>query len=99
MEWIIIFSVGIAVDFLATFYTRSVANRKILSATLTSFLIDFLSFLVFCAVLEKMSNGDGNAIAKILVYSLGAALGTALVMLDWKMLSKKASKAIIYFLF
>ncbi len=99
MEWIIIFFVGIAVDFLATLYTRSVANKKILSATLTSFLIDFLSFLVFCSILEKMSYGDGDTIAKILVYSSGAAVGTMLVMLDWKTVFKRASKAIIYFLF
>jgi hypothetical protein len=95
VEWIIYFLIGIAVNVLSTFYTKSVASKKIVSASNAAFLIDLLHCLFFCSILAGLYGEGGITVIttfKVLVYAIGAWMGTFLVMIDYKKYYKLLKK-------
>jgi hypothetical protein len=95
VEWIIYFAIGIVVNILSTFYTKSVATKKAFSASNTAFLIDLLHCLFFCSILASLYDGGGITLIttlKVAVYAGGAWTGTFLAMLDYKKYIRKVLK-------
>lgn len=69
---------GIAHDALYALFIRFLNDKRVLLASFVSFLITLMSYGVFAAVLDQLMTGSYS---KIVAYSVGAGLGTAIGML------------------
>jgi len=75
MIWkiIIIFVAGFVVDLLVTKYTRYVAEKKIVLATLLSGIITIANFTLLTVILQDSAN---SGLMNILAFAGGNSLGT-----------------------
>lgn len=75
MIWkiIIIFVAGFVVDLLVTKYTRYVAEKKIVLATLLSGIITIANFTLLTVILQDSAN---SGLMNILAFAGGNGLGT-----------------------
>ncbi len=71
MRLFLLFAAGIIIDLLVTVYTKSVADRKIWSATLLSGIITFVSFILFLSIIKSL-----DIISDIIAYATGNCIGT-----------------------
>lgn len=70
---ILCFLAGLFQDGLTTLYTRWVAEKKILSASLMSVLITITGYLLFASMLSSMLGGNYTYLT---AYAIGGGLGT-----------------------
>jgi hypothetical protein len=76
-KMILIFLAGVIIDLLCARYTRSVAEKKLWSATLLSGLITITNFVLLTMIIQG-SAGDG--FLNILAYAGGNTLGTYIAL-------------------
>lgn len=100
MEWVLIFLAGVVLDVISTMYLRAVAKKDTFSAARMTFLSELISLMAFITILDKLNGNAGLSASTpyILDYSLGAAVGTMLVMSDKERL-KEAIKTTAMYLF
>jgi hypothetical protein len=78
IQLILLFIAGIVVDLLVTRYTKSVAERKIWSATFLSGTITFANYILLTVIL---SEGSMNCIFDIMAYAGGNTVGTYVALM------------------
>ncbi len=78
MQLILLFFAGIVVDLLVTRYTKSVAEKKIWSATLLSGTITFANYALLSVIL---SEGSIDCILDIVAYAGGNTVGTYVALM------------------
>jgi len=74
----ILFCAGIIIDLLVTRYTKSVAERKIWSATFLSGMITCANFILLTLIIKESSM---NGIFDIMAYAGGNTVGTYVGMM------------------
>ena len=74
---LLIFIAGLIVDLLVTKYTRFVAEKKIVGATILSGIITIVNFILLTLILKGSSSDD---IINIFAFAGGNSLGTFLAL-------------------
>lgn len=77
LEFAGLFVAGIVTDLLVTRYTRSVAEKKVWSATILSGVITFANFLLITLIVNEGAMGSLFGIA---AYAGGNTVGTYVAM-------------------
>ncbi|HPI92992.1 MAG TPA: hypothetical protein PLT09_07795 [Deltaproteobacteria bacterium] len=77
LELTALFIAGIITDLLVTRYTRSVAERKVWSATILSGMITFANFLLLTLIVKE---GSLHSFFGIAAYAGGNTVGTYVAM-------------------
>ncbi|HNQ86523.1 MAG TPA: hypothetical protein PLP82_04020 [Deltaproteobacteria bacterium] len=77
LELAALFIAGIITDLLVTRYTRSVAERKVWSATILSGMITFANFLLITLIIKE---GSMQSFFGIAAYAGGNTVGTYVAM-------------------
>jgi hypothetical protein len=78
IQLFMLFCAGIVVDLLVTRYTKSVAEKKIWSATFLSGTITFANFFLLSVII---SEGSFNCIFDIMAYAGGNTVGTYVALM------------------
>lgn len=78
IQLITLFCAGIIIDLLVTRYTKSVAEKKIWSATLLSGMITCANFVLLTLIIKESSM---NSIFDIMAYAGGNTVGTYVGMM------------------
>ncbi|HPW68389.1 MAG: hypothetical protein WDA72_13060 [Desulfomonilia bacterium] len=78
IQLVLLFFAGIIVDLLVTRYTRSVAEKKIWSATFLSGMITFANYALLSVILSK---GSMDCIFDIVAYAGGNTVGTYVALM------------------
>ncbi|MGC9324182.1 MAG: hypothetical protein ACP5G0_05455 [Desulfomonilia bacterium] len=73
LQLFLLFCAGIIIDLLVTRYTKSVAERRVMSATALSGMITFANFLLLTVIIKDPSL---NCIFDIVAYAGGNTVGT-----------------------
>ena len=77
LELAALFIAGLITDLLVTRYTRSVAERKVWSATILSGMITFANFLLITLIIKE---GSMQSFFGIAAYAGGNTVGTYVAM-------------------
>lgn len=77
LELAALFLAGIVTDLLVTRYTRSVAERRVWSATILSGMITFANFLLITLIIKE---GSMHSFFGIAAYAGGNTVGTYVAM-------------------
>lgn len=77
LELTALFLAGIITDLLVTRYTRSVAEKKVWSATVLSGMITFANFLLITLIIKE---GSMQSFFGIAAYAGGNTVGTYMAM-------------------
>lgn len=77
LEHLLFFTVGVVQDILITLYYKSIADKTPIPSAVFSGIITIVNLTVFYGILAAL---DQTVISKIIVYALGNAVGTYLVV-------------------
>ena len=77
LQLFLLFFAGIVIDLLVTFYTKAVAQKKVLSATFLSGVVTFVNFLLLTIIIKE---GSMNGVFNIMAYAGGNTVGTFCAM-------------------
>ena len=78
VQLILLFCAGIIVDLLVTRYTKSVAEKRIWSATFLSGTITFANFFLLSMIIRE---GSMDCILDIMAYAGGNTIGTYVALM------------------
>jgi len=78
LQLFLLFFAGIVIDLLVTFYTKAVAQKKVLSATFLSGVVTFVNFLLLTIIIKE---GSMNGVFNIMAYAGGNTVGTFCAMI------------------
>jgi uncharacterized membrane protein YjjP (DUF1212 family) len=78
LQLFLLFFAGIIIDLLVTYYTKAVAQKKVLSATFLSGIVTFVNFLLLTIIIKESSM---NGMFNIMAYAGGNTVGTFFAMI------------------
>lgn len=77
-QLMLLFLAGIMIDFLVTWYTRSVSQKRVWSASWLSGVITFVNFILIAMIIKESSF---NCLYNIVAYAGGNTIGTFVALI------------------